>query len=154
YRYHWNTPSSVAVDPLGRTIESVARYRDAPSSPADPLPAIERRVTRTTYDIHGNMTSVRDPLGRLALRYVYSLTQQRLRTDSLDAGARTAVHDAAGNIVETRRANGALALHAHDALSRRTRMWARDAAGEQVALRERLIYGDTPGAIVDARDRN
>ena len=154
YRHHWNTPSSVAIDPLGRTIESVVRYRDAPGSPADPLPAIERRVTRTTYDIHGNMISVRDPLGRLALRYVYSLTQQRLRTDSLDAGARTAVHDAAGNIVEARGANGALALHAHDALSRRTRMWARDAAGEQVTLRERLIYGDTPGAVVDARDRN
>jgi len=153
YRHHWNTPSSATIDPLGRTVESVVRHRE-PAGPADPLPAIERRTTRTTYDIHGNATSVRDPLGRLALQHVHSLTGQRLRTDGLDAGVHTEVYDAAGNLVETRRANGALALNAHDALGRRALLWARDAAGEQLTLRERLVYGDTPGAVSDARDRN
>ena len=52
--------------------------------------------------------------------------------------------DAAGNVIEARDGKGSLALRAYDELNRPTHVWARNLAGENVTLRERLIYGDDP----------
>ncbi len=147
YPHHYNTPSSIAVDALGRTIRAVARHREAPP-PDDPsaLPPIEEHVTRSEYDIQGNLLRIRDALGRLAFEYVYDLAKHPLRTESIDAGRKLAVLDAAGNPIETRDAKGALALHGYDLLNRPTRLWARDAAGEPMTLREQLLYDRDPAA--------
>jgi RHS repeat-associated protein len=133
----------------------VARHRDPPprDDPAA-LPPIEVHVTRSSYDIQGNLLGIRDALGRLAFEYVYDLTKRPLRTESIDAGRKLAVLDAAGNPVESRDAKGALVLHAHDKLNRPTHLWARDAAGEPVTQRERLIYDSDPDSPGDAAERN
>jgi RHS repeat-associated protein len=133
YAAHWNTPSSVLVDALDRTVESVAR-----GGPA----ATDRVVTRLTYDIRGHVLSVTDALGRVAWRYAYDFAGRALRTESLDGGVRRVALDAAGNILERRDAKGALVLAAFDVAGRPIRLWARDAAGEPVTLRERVAYGD------------
>jgi RHS repeat-associated protein len=141
YRHHWNTPGSEQFDALGRTVETVERNRAAPT-PLDPFPPIEEIVTRSRHDVRGNLIDVTDPLGRRAFRHAYDLANRPLRTDSIDAGLRRTVLDAAGSEVERRDGKGALVLRLHDILGRPTRLWARDDAGAPVTLRERLEYGD------------
>lgn len=155
YPHHHNTPASIEVDALGRTVRAVARHREPPprDDPAA-LPPIEEHVTRSTYDIQGNLLGIRDALGRLAFQYVYDLAKRPLRTESIDAGYKLSVLDAAGNPIESRDAKGALVLHAHDELKRPTHLWAGDAAGERVTLRETLLYDNDPANPGDAAERN
>lgn len=138
YQHHWNTPTSIVVDALGRTITAVAR--------SGPDPATGWLVTRSAYDIQGNLLTVTDALERVAFRHVYDLAKRLLRIDSIDAGVRRSVHDAAGQVVEGRDGKGALVLHAYDAVNRPVRRWARDGGGKAPTLRERLVYGDAPEA--------
>lgn len=154
YPHHYNTPSSIEIDPLGRTIRAIARHREAPLSDGT-LPPIAKHVTRSQYDIQGNLRTIHDALGRLAFEYVYDLAKRPLRTESIDAGRKVVVIDAAGNPLESRDAKGAMSLHAYDALNRPTRLWARDGAGEAMTLREKLIYDRDPVTLrdpVDPRD--
>ena len=138
YEKHWNTPSSAVVDALGRMFETIAR--NGPDS------ATDWNQTKSTYDIRGNLLKVEDALGRDALRTIYDLANNPLRTESIDAGIRRMLLDAVGNPVEQRDSKGALILHSYDLLSRPVRLWARDGDGESITLRERLIYGDSAGA--------
>jgi RHS repeat-associated protein len=131
---HWNTPVSSVLDALGRTISSVVRN--------GPNPEADWHTTGSTYDIQGNLLTVRDELGRVAFSHLYDLAKQPLRSEQLDAGVRRLVLDALGTPVEERDAKGALTLQAYDVLQRPIRRWARDAHGEQLTLRERLLYGD------------
>jgi RHS repeat-associated protein len=148
YRDHWNTPGSTEIDALGRTVVAVAR-----NGP-------DRLVTRTAYDIQGNPVSVTDALGREAFRCAFDLAKRRWRMDSIDAGRRDTVPDAAGATVETRDSKGSLTLAAFDLLHRPSRTWARDNATSPVTLRQRVNYGDagTPGQRAvereGARNRN
>ncbi len=135
YQSHWNTPASIVIDALGRTLKAVARNGTAPA---------DQFITESTYDIQGNLLTVADALGRVAFKHVYDLAKHPLRIESIDAGLRRSVLDAAGNVVEQRDSKGALALHAYDALNRPTRLWARDGANQPLTLRERLAYGDSP----------
>lgn len=155
YLHHHNTPASIQVDALGRTVRAVARNRAPPplDDPSAHAP-IQQHVTRSTYDIQGNLVGIRDALGRLAFEYVHDLAKQTMRTESVDAGRKLAVRDAAGNVVESRDAKGALGLHACDTLHRPTQLWARDAVGEQVTLRERLLYDGDPAAVSGAANDN
>jgi RHS repeat-associated protein len=141
YRHHWNTPSNIVIDTLGRTVLAVERKRAAPSA-AVPNPPVEEYRTESTYDSQGNLLTVTDPLGRLAFGHVYDLAKHSLRVVSIDAGIQWTVRDALGNPVEQGNGKGGLALHAYDLLHRPNRLWARDGANEQVTLREILEYGD------------
>ena len=143
YRHHWNTPASIEVDALGRTVRAVARYREAPVSPTSALPPIEEHITRSTYDIQGNLTDIHDALGRVAFQYTYDLTKRVLCSESIDAGQRRMVFDAGGNLVEARDVKGTIGLHAYDLLDRPVRLWARDSLSDAVTLRERIVYGDS-----------
>lgn len=148
YRHHWNTPASIVIDALGRMIEAVQRNRNALGD------ALEVYHSRTAYDIRGNVTTITDTLGRTAFQHVFDLANRRLRLDSIDAGLRLTFYDAAGNLVEARNGKGAVTLHAYDEANRPTHLWARDAASEQVSLREQLQYGDRLQNQTDARNRN
>ncbi len=134
YQSHWNTPASAVVDALGRTVETVERNGFDPEA--------DWYITRSTYDIRGNVLTVTDALGRVAFRYVYDLANNPLRTESIDAGIKRTVLDALGNPVEQRDSKGALILQAYDLLSRPIRLWARDDSNSSVILREVLEYGD------------
>jgi RHS repeat-associated protein len=145
YEAHWNTPSSAVCDALGRSVRATGRI--------GPNPASDWFVTRTRYDIRGNVLAVVDPLGRPVLSSVYDLANRALRSESLDAGVERTVVDAAGQPIEGRTATGALALRRFDLLGRPLRVWARDRSGEDVTLRERIEYGDASNPNQDTEKR-
>lgn len=134
YQNHWNTPSNVVVDALGRTVQTVAR--NGTNS------ATDWYITRSTYDIRGNLLTITDALGRTAFQHIYDLANRALRTENIDAGVRRMIVDAAGDTIEQRDSKDALILHAYDVLHRPVRLWARDDDKSPVSLRERLEYGD------------
>jgi RHS repeat-associated protein len=143
YRHHWNTPASIVIDALGRTIEAVARNRaNKPAHEGDPLPPIEEYRTISTYDIQGNVLTVTDALGRIAFSHVYDLAKHALHIVSIDAGTRHIVFDGLGNEIERRDEKGALLLHAYDWAHRPGKNWARNSTGQPITLREKLAYGD------------
>ncbi|WP_405820218.1 FG-GAP-like repeat-containing protein [Streptomyces sp. NBC_01390] len=151
YASHWNTPASTEIDALGRVVTAVARNGRTPD---------DRFITRSTYDIQGNLVAITDALGREAFRYSFDLAKRRWRTDSIDAGRRDTVPDALGSVVESRDSKGALTLGVFDLLHRPTRVWARDDADGPVTLRQRIAYGDAgtpaqrPAERDGARNRN
>jgi YD repeat-containing protein len=140
YQPHWNTPVSIVVDALGRTVTAIARN--------GPNPATDWLIIRSTYDTQGNLLAVTDALGRVAFRYVYDLAKHPLRTESIDAGLQRTVVDALGKPIEGRDGKGALVLHAYDVLQRPVQLWARDGSSQPLTLRERLVYGDAPDSGV------
>jgi len=154
YQHHWNTPASILIDSLGRTIEMVERNRNPPADPGDPLPPIQELITQATYDIRGNVLTITDALGRAAFHsHVYDYANHQLRLESLDAGLRKKVLDAAAGVVEQRDSKRALILHAYDNLNRPIRLWARDGEGQKLTMRERLEYGDAGVPDQTAADR-
>jgi RHS repeat-associated protein len=154
YQHHWNTPASILIDALGRTIKMVERNRNAPVNQVDPLPAIQELVTRTAYDIRGNVLTITDALGREAFHnHVYDYANRNLRMESVDAGVRKIVVDASTGVIEQRDSKGALILHGYDNLNRALRLWARDGEGQKLTLRERLEYGDTGSSNQPAAER-
>jgi RHS repeat-associated protein len=134
---HHFTPSSILIDALGRTVETTERN--------GPIPATDWYVTRSTYDIRGNLLVVNDALRRDAFKHIYDLANRPVRIESIDAGVRRIVLDVTGNVIEGRDSKGALALRMYDVMNRPTRLWARDGSGQSLTLRERLVYGDSPG---------
>jgi RHS repeat-associated protein len=154
YQHHWNTPASILIDALGRTIETVERNRDAPAKPGDPLPPIQELITRSAYDIRNNVLTITDALGRDAFHtHVYDYANSNLRLESIDAGVRQTVLDAAGGVVEQRDSKGAFILHGYDNLSRPLRLWARNGEGQKLTLREQMGYGDAGSPNQPAADR-
>ena len=133
YANHWDTPASIEVDALGRAVTAVARNG---STDAD------RIITRTAYDIQGNVTAITDALGRAAFTYRFDLLKRRWRMDSIDARRRDTVPDAAGAAVEARGSKGALTLTGYDRAHRPSRAWARNDATGPISLRQKVEYGD------------
>ena len=118
-----------------------------PPPPATaPDPATDWFAVHTSYDIRGNILSVADALGRVTFQRQYDYANRCLRIESLDAGIRRTVTDAAGGPVERRASNGSLTLAAYDQAHRPIRTWALDPSGSAVTLRELLIYGESANA--------
>lgn len=153
YRHHWNTPTSILVDALGRTIKAVERNREASVNLGDPLLPMQELVTRTTYDIRGNVLTITDALGREAFTHVYDFANRRLQVLSIDAGRRKTVFNAIGSVIQQRDSKGGLTLHSYDSLNRPVRLWARDGQDQQLTLRERVEYGDSGDPNQPASDR-
>jgi len=139
YSSHWNTPSSIVLDPLGRTVSATARNGQDPTK--------DWYTTQSSYDIQGNLISVTDALGRVAFQYAFDIAKRRWRMDSIDAGRRDTVLDVLGNPSEGRDSKGALSLQGYDVLHRPIRLWTRDNTSGPVTLRQRMDYGD--GGAVD-----
>ena len=145
YASHWNTPSSVTLDPLNRPITSTHRNGSVSTS--------DLYTTRTVHDIRGNILEITDALGSQSLANVYDLRSREketgekeplpaLKVEQLDAGTQWVFYDAAGNELERRNSRQTLILRAYDEMGRPWYQWARDEAGEAVTLREKLVYGD------------
>lgn len=131
--YH-STPASVVLDAMGRTRCTVARNG---ATPAD-----DWFITRSDYDIRGNLLVVKDAHRREAFRYHYDLLNRALSVDSIDAGRRTSVFDAQGNLIEYRDSKGSLVLRTYDQLNRPREVWARNDFFNAFHMRERIHYGD------------
>jgi RHS repeat-associated protein len=144
---HHFTPSSIVRDALGRTVCEIQRNGRNPTT--------DWYLTRLTYDIAGNLTSITDPLGRLAFAYVYDLASRPLRAESIDAGVHTSVLDAHGKVVEHRDDKGSIVLTEYDRLNRLARLWATNAITRQprVTLRQKIEYGDQGRPPNSAQER-
>jgi RHS repeat-associated protein len=144
---HHGTPASRVLDGLGRVICHVERNGSVAS---------DCYATRTAYDLRGNVTSVTDPLGRVAFRHIYDAQNRSLRVETIDGGIRTSVHDGVGNLVEYRDSKGAVVLREYDRLNRPLGIWARDNSAGSLTLRESLTYGDggDPAQSVASRSAN
>ena len=158
YETHWNTPSSVEVGALDRPRVSTER------NGADRI--LDSYITRLEHDIRGNPLRVFDPKSDVraianggplpAFEFVYDLANRPLRSTNIDAGVRRVVFDAAGNEIERRDSKGSVGLRSFDCLNRPSRVWARDAPGEAVTLRQHVDYGDgaNAGQAPDERGAN
>jgi RHS repeat-associated protein len=131
---HHFTPTTTISDSRGRIVCQVLR---AGSNPASTWYA-----TRNRYDARDNVIAVIDQLGRTAFSHWYDLLDRQLAVDSLDGGRRSSVLDAAGAVVQIGDERGAISLHTFDAAGRASEVHARDAPGQSVTIRERVIYGD------------
>ncbi len=140
---HWYTPKSSLVDALGRTIQTTehkAHYNGED---------YENVVMKYRYDIRGNLLEVRDPYNRKVFEHVYDLRPAQedsppppLWTRHIDQGAGNIAFDVTGKPIETEDEKGAVTLGAFDTLTRQTHIWAKDKTGEDITLRQVLIYGD------------
>lgn len=152
---HWNTPSSIELDALGRTIKAIARNGQSPD---------EEFITFSTYDIRGNLLTVTDPLDRLAFHYSYDLTfdeengSQVWRINTIDAGLRRIAFNVLGLEIERRDSKGSVSLQSYDESSRPIHFWARDKTNLPITLRQKLVYGDTlsppVGGWLEEKDKN
>ncbi|WP_181017089.1 RHS repeat domain-containing protein [Pseudomonas syringae] len=80
---HQHTPDVRAVDPRGLAIGNIAYWR------SEAQQAMERRITRRTYNAAGHVSTQRDPrLDAPNLTTTYSLSGQPILTDSVDANWR------------------------------------------------------------------
>ncbi|MBE7385210.1 MAG: VCBS repeat-containing protein [Leptolyngbya sp. SIO1E4] len=144
---HPFTPASIEIDALGRTVKAVERNGQNT--------ATEEYITRSSYDIRGNLLTVTDALGRLSFRYDYDLANRPLRIWNVDAGLRRMVMDAVGNELERRDSKGALILQSYDAGNRPIVLRARDRDGDPVTNRQGFLYGDSFRPLSEAeRDAN
>jgi RHS repeat-associated protein len=131
---HPFTPANSVSDALGRVLCQVQRNGGNP--------ARDWFITRTEYDLRGNTVKIIDALGRNAFLHAFDLLNRPLRVESIDAGLRTSVLDASGNLIEYRDSKGSLVRHTYDELNRPKELWARDDIDGQLTLRERIVYGD------------
>ncbi|MBV9789522.1 MAG: VCBS repeat-containing protein, partial [Chloroflexi bacterium] len=131
---HHFTPTSELVDALGRVLCRIERNGANPTT--------DWLLTRFQYDGRGNLRAVVDPLGRTTVEQHYDLQKRVVRVVSVDAGNRSSVLDALGNLIEYRDSKGSLTLRQYDPLHRLTQLWARNTATAPLTLRERLHYGD------------
>ncbi|MCF5468750.1 RHS repeat domain-containing protein [Pseudomonas syringae] len=80
---HQHTPDVRTVDPRGLAIGNIAYWR------SEAQQAVERRITRKTYNAAGHVSTQRDPrLDAPNLTTTYSLSGQPILTDSVDANWR------------------------------------------------------------------
>jgi RHS repeat-associated protein len=145
---HLDTPRRELYDAWGRRIES---REDGGALGGGP----RLLSTHYAYDAASQLAEITDPAGRLAIRQVFDLLGRRLRVESIDAGARTELYDAAGNLVEREDARGARSVTTYDALHRPIETRVRDSAADPSSLRERHTYDRRAGVtLAQARSSN
>ncbi|HEY0140930.1 MAG TPA: RHS repeat-associated core domain-containing protein [Thermoanaerobaculia bacterium] len=105
---HLAPNTTYAYDAAGRLITVTQALSTAPNGKA---------ITRYSYDLHGNLTSVIDPNGN-GTSYVYDDFGQMFRQTSPVTGVTTYEYDAAGQLVTTTDANGATTSRTYDLLGR------------------------------------
>jgi RHS repeat-associated protein len=143
---HHFTPSSALLNAQGKVIAQISRNGSN---------ATEWHLTRSRYDVRGNLIEIIDAMGRLAFQHAYDLHNRQLMVNSIDAGLRTSVLDAQGSLVEYRDSKGSVVLRRYDMLNRSIEVWAVNDfnAPEQFTQRERIVYGDQAN-LPNAQSRN
>jgi RHS repeat-associated protein len=166
---HAGSPAVTILDSLGRDVIAIARtrHRDGAGLEHD-----ERLVSFAALDGQGRALSMRDPRGNVVARYVrstpagdvpaYDLAGTLLYDQSVDAGERWTLTDAAGHPMvawtanERRGDDGVVVDEArvvfseYDAAHRPTRQWLTVDGGAPAVV-ELFVYGE---ALPDAKARN
>ena len=147
---HADTPGTACLDPLGRTVLSIAHNRFS----RDDEPVDAFYSTRSTLDIQGNQRAVTDPLGRIIMRYDYDLGQRCVRQNSSDAGRRWTVIDVVRKPVFQFDSRDQRLHYRYDGLRRPEALFVRTGDGPD-RLAERSEYGESKpdGAAHNLRGR-
>lgn len=138
---HARTPSERHFDPEG---EEVLQLDQA-------APGNVRRVERR-LNADGEPLQLIDQLGRVAFGYVYDMTGRQLRSESLDAGWRLTLLDAANRAVQLWDGRDSVFEYEFDALDRLRRVYLTNSDGQRW-LSEEYQYGDEAG-VARAQSRN
>jgi RHS repeat-associated protein len=125
-----NTPATTASDPLGRTVLSVANNRPA-----------GLYTTRSTLDIQGNVLTVTDPVGTLAVSQVFDAQGNVLQSRSADAGTLLTLMDGIGRPYRSWDARGFAHRQLYDPLHRPTQRWVTPPGGAEF-LANQAVYGE------------
>ena len=162
---HADTPTTVHFDTLGRPFLTIA------DNGLDENGTAQKYETRVVLDIEGNQRAVRDgvkkafddkghevddPLGRLVMRYDYSMagpdkeneegTPNLIHQASMEAGQRWTLNDIMGNPIRSWDSRGHCFRTEYDPLRRPIRSFVtgvdHSANPNQELLTERLVYGE------------
>ncbi|MFL8991906.1 RHS repeat-associated core domain-containing protein [Pseudomonas sp. QLc11A] len=137
---HIHTPTLNAVDPRGLAVRTVAYHRRVAGDPP------ESRITHQLYDGAGRLARQRDPrLFALLdapsnLSTTYSLSNQPLCSDSVDAGWQVDLPGAAGQVIESWDQRGWHRRTEHDSSLRPVAMFEQG-VGEVERCAERILWG-------------
>ncbi|MCL6306684.1 toxin [Pseudomonas syringae] len=132
---HQHTPDVRAVDPRGLAIGNIAYWR------SEAQQAMERRITRKTYNAAGHVSTQRDPrLDAPNLTTTYSLSGQPILTDSVDAHWRLMLLGEAGQTISGWDSNANQRHFEYDQLLRPV------SVTEQHQVVERFAYGGPDSA--------
>ncbi|ODS24075.1 hypothetical protein AB835_05480 [Candidatus Endobugula sertula] len=142
-----DTPTIIVNDNRGLSIRTVAFNRQSTSE------ALDTRITRTTYNALGQLSSSADPRlftnDKTNLSQINSLTGQPLRMDSVDAGWRLMLPDIEGSPHKEWQQRGTVRRYDYDTSSHRpTAIYEQrddlNDGAEQVT--ERFVYGQATDA--------
>lgn len=134
---HAGTPTVTHADTLGRPFLSIAHNRKNSVN--------EFYHTRTELDIEGNQREITDAKDRLVMTYDYDMLGNRIRQNSMDAGARWMLNDVTGNPIRAWDSRGHAFRHEFDELRRPTGSFVEGADPtdpNQEILFERTVYGE------------
>jgi RHS repeat-associated protein len=139
---HANTPSAIHFDALGRAVLTLSFNR---SQVGAEQPVEGHYRTFVTFDIESNQLKITDALGRVIVTYDYDIQKTRLRQNSVDAGERWILNDAAGKAYVGWDSRDYRLEHDYDAARRPTGLWVQTwtpTDSQNAVLAERTVYGE------------
>ncbi|VVO50416.1 hypothetical protein PS896_00256 [Pseudomonas fluorescens] len=141
---HYNTPTLSASDPRGLLIRTVDYWR------GDGVGATQSRIHRTLHDMPGRAVAqwdprswalqMSDPQTPATLATVYSLSNQVLRSDNVDAGTQVALYGLGGQLLLDWDSRGTRRDVEYDVLLRPVAMFEETVATPRRCV-ERYSYG-------------
>ena len=136
--HHAATPAQAWFDPLGRAFLEVEHNRQA----RDGQPADEFYRTHHVLDVQGNLRAVRDALGRVAMRYGYTVVGGQVTWTGMDAGDGGKLPDVLGGSVLSWNSRGFTFRTDYDALRLPVRGYVRGPGVDGNVLHRRTQYGE------------
>jgi len=130
------TPTRTHLDPLGRT------YLTEQDNGFDATGTPNLLGTTVDLDIQGNQRSITDARGVPVVTDTFDMLGRKLVINSVDAGTKTVLFDAAGATVHQWNPKAIEIAREYDPLRRQRRVWVTE-AGAQPRLAERTFYGET-----------
>jgi hypothetical protein len=127
---HTATPSIAHFDSLGRPFLTIGDNGHA-----------GKQESHVELDIEGNQRKVIDAKNRIVLRCEFDMLGTRIREESMEAGARWALNDVAGNPVYAWDSQNQRERREYDPLLRPRRLLVRDATGNQT-IAQVTVYGE------------
>ncbi|MGV8964506.1 MAG: SpvB/TcaC N-terminal domain-containing protein, partial [Candidatus Saccharimonadaceae bacterium] len=139
--FHYNTPSCIVLDTLGRPTLSIDhnRWDDTPVGFKEFF-----YYTTSELDIEGNALSITDARGNIVMQYRYDLLGNQVMQTSMDAGKRWMLNNALGNPVKVWDERNHLYSYEYDALHRPTNKLVKGGEGTTPLNNnfEKIVYGE------------
>jgi RHS repeat-associated protein len=140
---HYNTPSVVHLDTLGRPVLSVAHNRIEERDNSGNLLSVSDEFYNTiiNLDIEGNAKSIKDARGNTVMEYGYDMLGHRVYQKSMDAGERWMLNNAIGNPIYSWDSKQQIFSTQYDELQRPIEMFLQIENGDTFLI-EKIRYGD------------